>query len=66
MRTEIYKTFRGYEIKIIRENDWPLYVRSVYKGVARVYLDYTHARAYSKKTAERIARQLESGELTMK
>ena len=66
MRTDVYKMVNGYVVEIIRENDWPLYVRSVYKGVARVYLDYTHAKGYSKKTAERIARQLESGELTMK
>ena len=67
MRTEIYKTFRGYEIQINREGSrWPLCVRSVYKGVANVNLDYVHAKAYTKKTAERIARQLEAGELIIK
>lgn len=46
----IHKTWRGYEVSH-KSGYQKLYVRSVYKGVVKWTLDYTHAGHYSEKTA---------------
>lgn len=42
----IHKTWRGYEVSH-KSGYQKLYVRSVYKGVVKWTLDYTHAGHYS-------------------
>jgi len=66
MKTNVYKTFRGYEIEIISGRT-KLFVRNVYKGVANCYLDHSGAKAYkSKARAEEVAQKIKSGELKIK
>ena len=67
MRTEVYKMYAGYEIRIKKRGQHPLYVTSVRSGYANCYLDYGHARAYkSKAKAEEVARKIENGEIKIK
>lgn len=67
MRTEVYKTYAGYEVCIKKRGQHPLYVTSVRSGYANCYLDYGHARAYkSKEKAEDIANKIKSGELKIR
>ena len=47
---DYYKMFDGY-VLYITVNGVKQYVTGYYKGVYKYSLDYTHARAYSKKTA---------------
>lgn len=51
----IEKTQKGYIVYTMRENarkmENKLYIRRVYAGQYTFTLDYTHARAFSKKTA---------------
>lgn len=55
----IVKTYQGYYIEVARKGyKFPLYVHYTYGG--RVYwtTDYTHARRYTRKTAERLDKEI--------
>lgn len=66
MKTEIRKTWQGYEIRVDRKRH-PVYVVSVYNNTANCSFDYAHSKHYkSRKRAEEIARKIEAGEIKIK
>lgn len=66
MKTYIRETGRGYQIDI-GKGIHKLTVSHIYKGVATCYLQESRSKYYkSKAAAERIARQIEAGEIKVK
>jgi len=50
----IIETYKGYIIQKKRNGyKFPLYLVGVYKGCEHFTTDYTYARAFSRKTAEK-------------
>lgn len=56
----INETWRGYYIsKRIKNSEFSLYVKSIYRGKITWTTDYTYARRYAEKTAKRIDDEIE-------
>ena len=66
MKTYISETVRGYKVHI-GKGIHKLTVSHIYKGVATCYLQESRPKYYkSRAIAERIARQIEAGEIKVK
>ena len=58
----ITKTWQGYTISKNRKGTrFPIYVKSIYRGVITWTTDYTYAKRYTEKTSKRLDAEIDEG-----